>query len=71
MTEKKSFLSLAVRLALGLIGVLVALWVLFNVIIPTVMFLIKIIIVLAVLGGIVWLVVKVLHYDPDKAKTKA
>lgn len=56
-----------IRFILAGLLLLVGLWVFFSIILPTIKFLVSAIISLLILGGLVWLVYKVLAYDPDKS----
>lgn len=50
----------------GVIVVLIALWLVFNVILPLVKLALTIILTLAVFGAVIYVVYRALNYDPDK-----
>ena len=65
-SENSSGLTLG-KLAMGIVLAVVGLWVLFNIILPTIFFAVKIVITLAVFGVVMWIVYKAVTFDPDKS----
>jgi hypothetical protein len=55
------------RILLAVIVALVGLWLIFVVVIPTIKALVSILVTIAVFGAVIWVVYKVLTYDPDKS----
>ncbi len=66
--SQQSFGKTLIRFTLAGIVLLVGLWVFFSIILPTIKLLVSAIISLIILGGLLWVVYKVLTYDSDSAK---
>ena len=56
------------RILMAAVVAIVGLWLIFAVVIPTIKALVSILVTIAVFGAVIWLVYKVLTYDPDKSE---
>ena len=63
--NNNNFFDTLIKIVMIVVAIVVALWFVFNVIIPVVSFAITTALVVGVVGLLVWIVYKVLTTDPD------